>query len=341
MTRRRVRRKTCVRDTDAEIERPPRSIMLVQTAEKLGISAYTYGRLVACGFPMIVMHIMAACVALRGFPEPSLSAVEFFCGVANIHREFSAAGFPSIGIDVLFDRIHHDLCSPQGFIYCLWVVMTMEPDALAWFATVCSTWVWISRSSTGRNIDRPLGRGDLSSDSSLELGNCMVARTAVLMVLAAARHSWWALEQPGGSLMEHHPAMRHVRSLSFHFSFLGWSCVRTSMAAFEADSAKPTVLYSCAPWILALVRKRPAGYIASNQDVAIKTTNTLGAVGVTGGSGLKRTQAYTPEFARAVVDAFVCCRNPEVIDDDDDAVIPEQPAVWETGRFEESLRLFD
>ena len=113
------------------------------------------------------------------------------------------------------------------------------------------------------------------------------------------------------------------------------------MAAFEADSAKPTVLYSCAPWILALIRKRPEGFIPSNQEVTIKEVRSDGGLSVTGGSGLKRTQAYTPEFARAVVDAFVCCRSAEVIDEDDDAMIPERPEVWETGRFEESLNLFN
>ena len=112
------------------------------------------------------------------------------------------------------------------------------------------------------------------------------------------------------------------------------------MAAFEADSAKPTVLYSCAPWILALIRKRPEGFIATNQDVTIKEVRSGGAVTVTGGAGLKRTQAYTPEFAGAVVDAFVFCRAPEMVDPYDDVMIPERPEVWETARFQESFNLF-
>ena len=55
---------------------------------------------------------------------------------------------------------------------------------------------------------------------------------------------------------------------------------------------------------------------------------------------LKRTQAYTPEFARAVVDAFVLSWTPDMIDHDDDVMIPERPEVWETARFEEAFNFF-
>ena len=44
----------------------------------------------------------------------------------------------------------HNVLQPVGLITLLALVMRLRPGALLWMAPVCSTWVWVSRGTTGR-----------------------------------------------------------------------------------------------------------------------------------------------------------------------------------------------
>ena len=83
------------------------------------------------------------------------------------------------------------------------MVMQLDAQGLLWLAIVCSSWVWMSRGSTGRSIDYPLGVPCQSVDAA----NKMVARCGMLMIIAIARGAAWALEQPMSSLMVKHPTL--------------------------------------------------------------------------------------------------------------------------------------
>ena len=81
----------------------------------------------------------------------------------------------------------------------------------------------------------PLGD---DSVNCVAIGNVMVARCVLIILLAASRGIFWVLEQPRGSLLEMHPAFQLLmRKLRVWRKAL-------NMAAFGGESEKPTWLYS-------------------------------------------------------------------------------------------------
>lgn len=79
--------------------------------------------------------------------------------------------------------------------------------------------------------------GDTSARCVSE-GNCMAARCALLCFLALARGIWVVMEQPRGSLLEHHPAMQLLLKLCQFWR------KSIKMGDFAAPSQKDTWLYS-------------------------------------------------------------------------------------------------
>ena len=214
------------------------------------------------------------------------------------------------------DPLNMDLCSARGFVYAVWLVLATQCQGLNWFATVCSSWVWMSRATTRRSRQDIYGRVDLPS---CHAGNIQTARSALLMLLCACRHVWWALEQPATSLMEHHPAMKHLKRLASTVGghFFAWSKVQTYMGAFAGDTCKPLNIYSNARWIASLARTKPREFQPTNTDTVVCTVSDTGRRQVTDGKGLKETQSYTKEFGEAVLDSYVFGAANEVLKHDD------------------------
>ena len=92
-----------------------------------------------------------------------------------------------------------------------------------------------SRGSTHRSKARPLGS---DTAPSVQQGNLMTARCSIILMIAAARCLFWALEQPKNSLLEHHPAMEKFFKMvdSYRFAF--------EMGEYGGLSKKPTWLYA-------------------------------------------------------------------------------------------------
>ena len=223
------------------------------SAAAMGISCRTYQRLKLLGCPrelfsLLVLHTMVAGVATE-----HLIRLEMFCGVAAISRAFSAAGLAATGYDYLKDPRMNDITTPEGFICALAMVMSLHPtDGFLWLATVCSSWVWLSRGSTGRSVSFPLG----VPCASVDLANLMVARCALLILLVIAMGCAWGLEQPATSLMTLHPAMEWLRRLAGLLMNSEWYEVSTPMGAFNAPTVKMSKLYGNRRLVLALARKK-------------------------------------------------------------------------------------
>ena len=82
------------------------------------------------------------------------------------------------------------------------VVRRMRSGSLLMCAPVCSSWVWMSRSTTLRSRILPLGDVSLASVAA---GNLQVARLVLLLVLVSHWGCSWVVEQPMTSLMWMHP----------------------------------------------------------------------------------------------------------------------------------------
>ena len=311
---------------DADEPDAKRSISLTrhETADAMGLDYVVYRRLLSSGVPRIFLQILQMVFRHMGRAVRELACVEFFCGVASITQNVQQAGFSAVGYDIEKDPRHQDLCTPTGFLHAIWLVLCMGPDALAWFATVCSSWIFMSRATTCRSLGNALGRTDLECTVN---GNCMVGRGALLQMLIMCSGSIWALEQPMSSLMEMHPGLLHLVELANKRAFAAWHTVSTSMGAFEADTAKPSILYSNSRWILSLARTLPKHFQASNKSTVVKHQG-LNGTGVTGGTGLKQTQDYTWAFGSAVLDTFIFASDRVIEVEDSESELDECESTW-------------
>ncbi|CAK8998358.1 unnamed protein product [Durusdinium trenchii] len=185
-----------------------------------------------------------------------------------------------------------DFMTPEGFVNAVFQVLRLSPGSSLTLAPVCSTWVWVSRGSTKRSRALPLGN---TGAPSVRLGNLMVGRCALLLLLAAARGVWWVLEQPKGSLLEYHPAMQRVlRRIRVWRKYV-------RMADYAAASDKGTWLHSSRPEIEDLDQFKPRR-VVKRKAVALVDhyVDSKGKHRVKGNSQLKVSQAYTQEFGRAM-----------------------------------------
>ena len=93
--------------------------------------------------------------------------------------------------------------SSLGFCIALALALLLKPGGFSMNAPVCSTWVWMSRSTTGRRLWKPLGNRTKNCKSA----NIMVARVTLLLYIYEALGVFWVLEQPTNSLMACHPQL--------------------------------------------------------------------------------------------------------------------------------------
>lgn len=74
-----------------------------------------------------------------------------------------------------------------------------------WSGLKCSTWVSISRPSTGRSFFAPEGNQERKCVAE---GNQMAARCALVCALVFALYGTFVVEQPSSSLLFRHPRMQ-------------------------------------------------------------------------------------------------------------------------------------
>ena len=127
-----------------------------------------------------------------------LDGVEFFAGCGAVTSAFVGAGFKVLGYELLKDPSSMDLLSPEGLGLALGVALRIRRGGYCHFAPVCSTWVWMSRWSTGRTEIAPLGEAATCHDA-----NVMTSRVILLVYILIARGVWVTLEQPTSSLMRY------------------------------------------------------------------------------------------------------------------------------------------
>ena len=86
----------------------------------------------------------------------------------------------------------------------------LRPNGLLFAAPVCSTWVFMSRGSTGRDLALA---GHWKSSRSVMAANAMAARVASLCHFAASAGSHFVVEQPATTVMYSYKPCMALRSL--------------------------------------------------------------------------------------------------------------------------------
>lgn len=133
-------------------------------------------------------------------PVFHLVALEYFAGVGNVARAFAEAGYASYGFELKKNRVAMDILSPTGFAFAIKLAMQTCRGGFAWFAPVCSTWVWVSRYSTNRSAIYPMGN---PGQPCVTDANVMISRVVLLVSIFLARGCWVVIEQPSSSLMQY------------------------------------------------------------------------------------------------------------------------------------------
>ena len=247
----------------------------------------------AC-WPVGLFNLLAYIISMVGETccRRDLSVVEFFSGVAVIQRTFIANNFAGRGFDICTHAKHENLNCSEGLLSALLLATRITRHGLAHWATVCSTWIFMSRSSVKRSADNVWG--NLDSKAVME-ANCQVSCMCMILVLLDCLGIEWILEQPMTSLMDKVPL----------FSLLprAGQLRRTStwMGAFGAPTRKATWLLSSTPFARNLQRQLPRGSVAGVEgSTTLSTAGADGRTAVTGGPHLKQTQAYPVGYGEAV-----------------------------------------
>ena len=280
-------------------------------AEQFGLDPQTYVTMLRMKLPAGLLNVSWWLRKARASSARDLDFIEWFAGIGNIHAAMELAGYASVKCDIDFDREAHDVICKEGMLHSCQLVRRLRRGGLETLGTVCSSWVFMSRSSTGRYEFAPLGV--LPRSAVVEGANRMVAFMSLIMLWSTALSCSFILEQPATSIMYLHPRMQQVAAW-FGDS---WSEVRTYMGAFGAPTPKPTILYSGHRYVKSLARtltkEQKKGL---DPDVEMSTRDEMTGA-VTGGKDLKKSQAYPVEYGQAVQAAF-SRHDVEVIDSDGD-----------------------
>ena len=181
---------------------------------------------------------------LSGLDEVShladLDMLEMFAGVMAIARGFTLAGMVAAAYDVELDS-RMDLLTPMGLVLAVQLIRRIKPlTGFIWLGPPCSTWVFMSRGSTGRAPSCPEGDGRCWS---AELQNVLVSRLAALLIYAASLGIPFVVEQPSTSIMELHPCFQELSAL------LDMKFVTCHLGAFGGDTPKLVKFMGTVEWL--------------------------------------------------------------------------------------------
>ena len=160
-------------------------------------------------------------------------SVELFSGEQAISNAVRKA-YPAASFDKRYD-LGQDLATELGFSLALELIVRIFKYGMLWAAPVCSSWVWISRSRTGRSVRNAIGN---VKHHSVRCANKMVDFTILLIMVAYARGVEVYLEQPCSSVTPHYPCVAAL------FSWITMYRLPTSLGNFGADSNKPVNIFT-------------------------------------------------------------------------------------------------
>ncbi len=134
-----------------------------------------------------------------------IDMVEYFAGHMAVTLAALKAGRVAVPFELENDAVYNDFLGVDGYIHAWNLGLCVIPGGGALGAPVCSTWVPINVGTSGRSSYRPCGNWWYQATAD---ANVMVSRMVLLLYLFTAKGVFWILEQPKGSLMEHHPRLK-------------------------------------------------------------------------------------------------------------------------------------
>ncbi|CAK9093449.1 Uncharacterized protein SCF082_LOCUS43965 [Durusdinium trenchii] len=264
------------------------------------------------GAPRILMQLVVLITNFNGVMPMDLHLCEFFAGCMAVTGVWTRAGYRAAPFEILLDSSWMDILTPQGFCLAICMALRMRREAFAMLATVCSSWVFVSRSSShGTHVMFQVSASNQKSTSFKE----MVAKMTLILYILESRRCYWCYEQPSSSMLWSHPRMQAF--------FKKVTCFKafTYMGAYGASTPKPTHLVASRASVWKFCRTLPEKEWG---ELVTKKTMPDGRVSVTGSSAMKGSQAYTEAFGLATLATWL----DESDDPEPDLTGIKIPSVW-------------
>jgi hypothetical protein len=244
--------------------------------------------------PKQMIQIVVLVVALFGAPE-TINSVELFAGCQSITNGVKAFGHSACALDISTISPNDDMNTSVGFLRSVMYVLGLNKNGLLWAAPPCSSWIFLTRYSTGRNQENPMG----DDTEYVQKANQQVSRVLLLcmvsMVLSAAV---FMAEQPASSICDQHARWSQLQIC------LGDSLLTRTfmwMQPYGGSSPKGTYIYNNLPLELSNDLFLPLdGGVEREVETYNSYVDAAGKRRVTGSRDLTSTQAYPQKFGRKV-----------------------------------------
>jgi len=188
---------------------------------------------------------------------------EMFAGERAISKGMLAFGYHGRSFDLRLSSLHNFL-NPVGFLALLGTIMNMCQGGVLWLAPPCSTWAWMSRASTGRQLNI---LGFHEESHYVKSQNMLVDRMVYLLVLCIKRGVHFIVEQPASSVMWQHPRMaKFLDRFGCHIT-----TIKMQMGSYSLQSPKDTTLVGTPPYMTRLARNMTAVEREAMKQQQLKT----------------------------------------------------------------------
>ena len=248
----------------------------------------------AAGVPRVCAQLIGLLV-LCGLvlDSPVHHCVEYFAGCEALAGGFRLRGYRALPFELDLDPVGgtHDMNTAVGFAHAIVLAVLCVRGGYGHLATVCSSWVWLSRSATMRSSGMPNGFGD---NATVVDANVMTSRSVLLLWILDCRGFMATLEQPTSSVMPHYFRMQEWFSRRAVYRY------RVLLGYFGADSPKPIYLWSTSACVAGILEKYTRDALPVSAGVYTKVLRN-GHMCIDGGAKLKESQAYPVDFGHAMV----------------------------------------
>ena len=258
--------------------------------------------------PLVYVQLVAL-VCLAGFLDaaPLYDAIEYDAGRRAITRAMHTSFLRVAAYDIIDSQYgERDMLSPHGMVFAIMLACCTIPGGFAWFAPVCSSWIWMCTSVTGRCAGFPMGRSWVPQVSD---GNVMYARTLLLARHFDAFGCVAMLEQPALSVMQY--ADRFQQWIADQLVFMS---PELCLGLFGATSKKPIRVFSNFPFVHELLQHAPLTTLLSSSECLSTVSWHVDADGqtkkrTTGNAvAMKESPGYPDSFGCAVATVYMSHR---------------------------------
>ena len=258
--------------------------------------------------PVLAALLLDVLLHLDEFKDTvrDIDALEFMSGQAEISKAAARVGLVSYGYDRSYSTCDiNNINTAVGFKRAMQLTMRVKRHGAIWMAPVCSSWIWLSRSGSGRTREAAHGN---TAVSWVRSGNRMVVRLVLVMIVAWIRGCHLFLENPMTTVVNFFSPMREAIQCLLNFK------VTLPLSAYGSSSHKFITIWSTTPLVQQLYRKKgvAAETLATNKDGCITGKH----------KALKTSQAYPPAFGAAVAQIYMTLARDQNVNDllDEDAL---------------------